>query len=244
MPFRSRITRWGLAALGVLVVCALGGWANPPNILDPRGPVALKESDLFWFILIVATVVFVIVMSALLYSIIRFRARPGMPAPRQLHGNNALEIGWTIVPSIILLLVLIFTISTMFSLAQPTGVPTMTVRAVGHQWWWEFQYPDQHLVTADELHVPTNMVVHVELYSNNVIHSFWIPQLTGKTDVIPGHNNTMWFSSNTPGTYRGECAEFCGTQHANMNFEVVVDSPAAYATWLAGQQAPAAKPTS
>jgi len=244
MPFRSRKTRWGLAALGALVAFALGGWANPPNILDPHGPEALKESNLFWFILVVATIIFVAVMSVLLYSIVRFRARPGMPVPRQLHGNNKLEIAWTVVPSIVLLLVLFMTISTMFSLAQPTGVPTMTVRAIGHQWWWEFQYPDQHIVTADELHVPTNMVVHVELYSNNVIHSFWIPQLSGKTDVIPGHDNTMWFSSDKTGVYRGECAEFCGTQHAHMNFEVVVDSPGVYATWLAGQQAPAAKPTS
>ena len=167
------------------------------------------------------------------------------PAPRQIHGLNWLEITWTIIPTGVLVAVLIVTLYTLLgAIQQPTGVPTMTVNAVGHQWWWEFQYPDQHFVTADELHVPVNMVVHVNLISHDVIHSFWIPDLAGKTDVIPGHDNTMWFKSDTPGYYRGECAEFCGTQHAHMDFEVVVQSQADYNAWVAGQQQTAAKPTS
>jgi cytochrome c oxidase subunit 2 len=122
---------------------------------------------------------------------------------------------------------------------------SLHVRAVGHQWWWEFQYEDTSpvLVTGDELHVPVGTVVHVDLTSDNVIHSFWIPQLTGKTDVIPGHDNSLVFKADTAGNYRGECGEYCGTQHANMNFVVVADQPDAYSAWLNGQMALAATPT-
>ena len=248
MPFRSNVSnvkKYGAALAVLLCAAALGAWAHPPNILNPHGYVALAESNLFWFILIIATTVFVLVMSFFIYSIIRFRARPGSPEPVQRHGNSALELAWTIVPTVVLMGVLGTTIYTLlFAIQQPTNVTTITVDAIGHQWWWEFQYPGQNVTTADELHVPLNTVIHVNLISDNVIHSFWIPDLAGKTDVIPGHDNYMWFKSDTPGYYRGECAEFCGTQHANMDFEVVVESQSAYNAWVANQQKPAATPTS
>lgn len=254
MPFKPMTRkRWRLASLlPLLIALALAGCGqtdinlvnHTPNILDPKGPIALKESNLFWFILVVSTVVFVIVITALLYSIIRFRARPGAPEPAQLHGNTKLEIGWTIVPSVILLGVLVMTITTMFGLQQPASANTITVNAIGHQWWWEFQYPDDHVVTADEMWIPTGTVVHVNLISNNVIHSFWVPQLSGKTDVIPGHDNAMWLQADSAGWYRGECAEFCGTQHAHMDFLVRAVSASDYQAWIQQQQAPAAQPTS
>lgn len=245
MPFRSNVKKYGAALAVLLCAAALGAWAHPPNILNPHGYVALTESNLFWFILIIATTVFVLVMSFFIYSIIRFRARPGSPEPVQRHGNSALELAWTIVPTVVLMGVLGTTIYTLlFAIQQPTNVTTITVDAIGHQWWWEFTYPGQHITTADELHVPVNTVIHVNLISDNVIHSFWIPDLAGKTDVIPGHDNYMWFKSDTPGYYRGECAEFCGTQHANMDFEVVVDSQSDYNTWRANQRLLPAKPTS
>lgn len=235
----------------LLIALLLAGCGNTslndinhtPNLLDPQSPVALAESNLFWVILIVATFVFVVVMAALLYSIVRFRSRPGAPAPVQTHGNTQIEIAWTIAPSIVLVLVLIGTIYTMFAVQQPAAQNTITVNAIGHQWWWEFQYPDQHIVTADEMYIPTNTVVHVNLVSNNVIHSFWVPQLTGKTDVIPGHNNSMWVESNSVGWYRGLCAEFCGTQHAHMDFLVHAVSPSDYQAWVSQQQQQAAQPT-
>jgi cytochrome c oxidase subunit 2 len=253
MPFKPNMrNRRRLTSLLPLVIAlALAGCGqtdvnqiqHTPNILDPQGPIAFAESNLFWFILAVSTFVFVAVMSVLLYSIIKFRSRPDAPEPRQIHGNTQLEIGWTIVPSLFLLGVLIMTITTMFNIQQPASANTITVNAIGHQWWWEFQYPNDNVVTADEMWIPTGTVVHINLISDNVIHSFWVPQLGGKTDVIPGHDNAMWLKADTNGWYRGECAEFCGTQHAHMDFLVHAVSAADYQTWITQQQAPAAQPT-
>jgi cytochrome c oxidase subunit 2 len=253
MPFKPKTLKrwWRASLLPLLLALGLAGCGqtdinlvnHTPNILDPQGPIAYKESNLFWFILVVSTVVFVAVVSALLYSIIRFRARPGAPEPVQLHGNTKLEIAWTVAPSVVLLIVLVITITTMFGLQQPASAKTITVNAVGHQWWWEFQYPDSRIVTADEMWIPTGTVVHVNLISDNVIHSFWVPQLSGKTDVIPGHDNTMWLQADRSGWYRGECAEFCGTQHAHMDFLVHAVSASDYQAWVSQQQAVAAQPT-
>lgn len=220
---------------------------HTPNMLIPQGPIALKESNLFWIILYISIAVFVIVVAALLYSIVRFRSRPGMPEPVQTHGNTKIEIAWTIVPSIVLVGVLVATISTMFQIQQPTSKNTITVNAIGHQWWWEFDYPaqgnSQKFVTADEMWIPTNTIVHINLISNNVIHSFWVPELGGKTDVIPGHDNEMWIQADRSGWYRGECGEYCGTQHAHMDFLVHAVSSSAYQAWVTQQQQVAAQPT-
>jgi cytochrome c oxidase subunit II len=245
MESHSRLTRWVIVPLLMLLSAVLfGGCANSPNVLDPAGPVAKKESDLFWIILVVATIIFVGVTGVLVYSILRFRERPDMPQPRQIHGNTTIEIVWTIVPSVVLFIVLFFTIFTMVGLAQPQTSNVVHVRAIGHQWWWEFQYTDTSpvVVTGDEMHVPLGTVVQVDLRSDNVIHSFWVPQLTGKTDVIPGHNNQLWLQADRTGSYRGECAEYCGLQHAHMDFVVVADSADVYQSWLQGQEAVAAAP--
>lgn len=248
MPLFRGMKRWAILIPALLLSALLIAACEPTpqTMMNPAGPVATNELNLFWFILVVATIVFVAVEGWLIFSIIRYRERPNMPNPRQIHGNNTVELIWTIAPSIFLFAVLAGTIYTMFSLQQPAG-PKLEVRAVGHQWWWEFDYLNQHIVTADTLYVPTNTIVQVDLHSDNVIHSFWIPALTGKTDVIPGHNNTLWFkayTNNTATTYRGACAEYCGTQHAHMNFTVVVVDPATFSTWLSGQQQAARTPTS
>ncbi len=222
---------------------SLNDITHTPNMLDPQGPIALKESNLFWGILIIATAVFVIVISVLIYSIVRYRARPDSPEPTQTHGNTKIEIAWTIAPSVVLVLVLIATITTMFSVQQPASPKTITINAVGHQWWWEFQYPDQHFVTADEMWMPTNTVVHINLISNNVIHSFWVPELHGKMDLIPSRINYVNIQADQAGTYRGECAEFCGTQHAHMDFLVHAVSNSQYQAWVTQQQQVAATPT-
>jgi len=219
--------------LASLLLSACG--ENSPSILDTHGPVAASEAGLFWFILVVATIVFVAVEGLLIWSIIRYRERPNAPMPKQTHGNNRVELIWTIVPSIFLFAVLIGTIYTMFGLSQPAG-QALNVRVVGHQWWWEFDYENAGIITADELVVPTGAIVHLDLKSENVIHSFWVPQLTGKTDVVPGHDNTKWFKADNPGYFRGLCTEFCGLQHANMEFYVKALAPNDYQTWLTGQQ--------
>lgn len=237
MPIFRGVKRWGVVLsvllLASMLLAACG--ENSPSTLDTAGPVAAKEAGLFWFILWIATFVFVVVEGLLIWSIIRFRERPNSPMPKQTHGNNTIELAWTIIPSIFLFAVLIGTIYTMFSLNQPAG-PTINVQVVGHQWWWEFDYENAHITTADELVVPTGTIIHLDLKSDNVIHSFWVPQLTGKTDVVPGHANTKWFQADKTGYFRGQCTEFCGLQHANMEFYVRALSPNDYQTWLTGQQ--------
>ena len=244
MPLFRGMKRWGVLLsaliLSSLLLAACG--ESSPSVLNTQGPVAAKEAGLFWFILIVATIVFVIVEGLLIYSIVRYRERPGMPAPRQTHGNTNLEIIWTIAPSIFLFAVLIGTIYTMFNLSNISGTGRpVTVQVVGHQWWWEFNYQNEGFVTADEMRIPVDTVINVSLQSTNVIHSFWIPQLTGKTDVVPGHNNTKVFKADTIGTYRGLCTEYCGLQHAHMDFFVIVMSQDGYNSWVTAQQQAAAK---
>jgi cytochrome c oxidase subunit 2 len=232
--------RWALilsaVLLSSLLLAACGG--NSPSILNPSGPVALKESNLFWFILVVATIVFVVVETILIISIVRFRERPNSPAPIQTHGNNTVEIIWTVLPSLFLFVVLVGTIYTMFGLTSFSSANSrpLQIRVVGHQWWWEFDYLNEHIVTADELVVPVGTRVEAQLLSQNVIHSFWVPELFGKTDVVPGHNNMSVFQADNTGTYRGQCTEFCGLQHAHMNFYVIVKSQDDYNTWLTSQE--------
>ena len=245
MRFPSKLRRWaGVAVLALVAGGLLSACSdNGATFINPQGPVANAESNLFWFILIVATLIFVGVVSALIFGIVRYRDRPNAPEARQFHGNTKLEIAWTITPSVILFIILAVTIGTMFAIASPPGNQTdITVNAIGHQWWWEFQYPDQHIVTADEMVIPINARVHVNLISDNVIHSFWVPSLAGKTDVIPGHDNTLWLKGTSIGQFRGECAEFCGTQHAHMDFQVDVRSQNDYQAWVSQQQATAAAP--
>jgi cytochrome c oxidase subunit 2 len=249
MPlFRGTKKRWLLLVTGMLlssVLLAACG-ENSPSILETHGPVAQSESFLFWVILIIATVVFVGVESMLIYSAWRYRERPNAPTPVQSHGNLRVELIWTVIPALILFVVLVYTIRGLIEVApenQPGG-PTEVVRAIGHQWWWEFYYPKYNITTADSMHVPTNTVIQVELYSNNVIHSFWVPALAGKTDLIPGHANRKWFKADNAGVYEGICAEFCGLQHANMRFNVVAESSDAFNTWAIAQKQAATAPTS
>ncbi|HEV2582751.1 MAG TPA: cytochrome c oxidase subunit II [Ktedonobacteraceae bacterium] len=247
MPKTRKVKRWGIISTAILLssvlLAACGG--TPPSILDTHGPVAAKEAGLFWFILAVATFVFVVVEGVLIVSIVRFRERPNAPEPKQLHGNNTIEIIWTVAPSLFLFAVLIGTIYTMFNLTNISGQGrTEEITVVGHQWWWEFDYKIEGIVTADELVVPQGTLIHTVLESNNVIHSFWVPQITGKTDVVPGHMNDKLFKADDTGTFRGLCTEYCGLEHAHMAFDLVVMTPANYQTWVSGQQLKAQIPAS
>ncbi|WP_236023233.1 cytochrome c oxidase subunit II [Dictyobacter formicarum] len=251
MPVFRRAKRWlallSLLSLSSILLAACG--ENSPSILDTSGPVAASESSLFWLILIISVIIFVLVEGILIFSIIRYRERPGAPNPFQNHGNLKLELVWTVIPTLVLFVILFFTIRGLLYVApenEPAASasqPKIEVTAIGHQWWWEFYYPNYHVTTADTLEVPVNTTVHVNLFSNNVIHSFWVPALTGKTDVVPGHNNTKWFVAEKAGTYTGICAEYCGTQHANMRFNVKVVNNNDFQSWVSTQQQAAAAPT-
>jgi cytochrome c oxidase subunit 2 len=247
MPIFHRTKRWPLLfsclLLFSILLSACG--ENSPSILDTHGPIANSEGTVFWVIFGIATFVFVAVEGALVFSIIRYRERPNTGNPQQIHGSTKLELLWTIIPTIFLVVILVFTIRGLLQVApeaEPADPNKVTVTVIGHQWWWEFYYPQYHITTADTLEIPTNTVIHVNLFSNNVIHSFWVPELTGKTDVIPGHDNTKWFIANDPGLYMGSCAEFCGTQHANMKFNVKAVDFNTYMTWIHKQEQAAAKP--
>jgi cytochrome c oxidase subunit 2 len=187
-------------------------------------------------------VVSILVEGALLYAAIRYRRRPGQPLPRQTHGNTLLEITWTIIPTILILGLGIWSVTTLFKLDKPPAsadANILEVTVTGHQWWWEFEYPDvdgngKVITTANELRVPVGRAIEVLLQSDDVIHSFWIPKLAGKVDVVPTRNNRLWFLADETGTFYGQCAEFCGTAHAQMKFLVQVLTQEDYDAWVAG----------
>lgn len=159
------------------------------------------------------------------------------PLPNQVHGNTPLEITWTIIPAIILIVILFFTFRTQAALSAPPESPnTVNVRVVAHQWWWEFQYPDLGVVTANELHIPTGAPIAISLESHDVIHSFWVPLLGGKQDAIPGRVNKLWLQADEEGTYFAQCAEFCGVEHALMRFLVFAESPSAFSSWATNER--------
>ena len=246
MPLFRKTKRWSAIVTAMLlssILLAACG-ENSPSILRPAGPVARNEAAIFWIIFYIALFIFLVVEGVLVYSVVRFRERPNSPMPRQIHGNDNLEIAWTVAPAIFLFIVLGATIYYLFTL-NPVGANNLQVRVVAHQWWWEFDYPGYHIVTADSMHIPAGYVIDAQLVSNNVIHSFWVPALTGKKDVIPGHDNHLLFEADMTAagnTYPGECVEFCGSQHAHMHFDVVVDGQDAFKTWISAQQQAAAPP--
>jgi cytochrome c oxidase subunit 2 len=198
--------------------------------------------DLFNVIFWVAVFIFVVVGGGLLYTVIRFRRRPGQGIPAQVHGNTALEIGWTIAPTLVLAVV---AVPTLLALVYVSNAPkdSLEVNVTAHQWWWEFEYPGLGVVTANELHVPVGKSVKVNLTSKDVIHSFWVPKLAGKMDIFPGKTTDMWFKADEGGEYFGQCAEFCGQSHAWMRFRVIVDTLEGFEAWVEKEGAQAAKPT-
>jgi cytochrome c oxidase subunit II len=219
---------------------------TPPSTLNPAGPNSAVIASLFNVVLVIATVVFVVVEGLILISAFRFRRRSkDTSEPTQVHGNTKAEIAWTILPAMIVVTLFVLALQGQQSLdAKPAAAAEqMTVKVIGHQFWWEYQYPDLGITTATDLVIPTGKVVNLELSSVDVIHSFWVPQLNGKTDAFPNHVNFTWIQANTPGTYYGQCAELCGASHANMRAVVVAKTPEEFDQWVKDQQSPAAAPT-
>ena len=195
-------------------------------------------------VLAVAAGILVVVGGLLTYSIIRYRRRRDDDGsePPQVYGSDQIELAWTVIPTIIVIALGLVTARTIYDVQdaqKPPGATEVTV--IGHQWWWEIRYPELGIVTANELHVPASedpavAPTFLELESADVVHSFWVPQLAGKTDLIPNRRNRMWIAPREPGLYLGQCAEFCGTQHAHMLLRVRVHPRAEYERWVAAQQ--------
>jgi cytochrome c oxidase subunit 2 len=222
-------------------------WSQSPSYLHPAGAAAAPAAVLGWILLGIAVAVVLVVAVLVLIPSLR-RAGPGGTAvARSGHGLSWILIGGLAVPVVILLVVFVLTVRTLAAVAMPRRTAA-TVEVIGHRWWWEVRYldsmPDGIAVTANELHLPVGQPVRVELSSKDVIHSFWVPQLAGKTDLVPGQRNVAWVEADRSGTYWGACAEYCGLQHARMGLTVVAESPAAFRKWLETQQRPAAAPTS
>jgi cytochrome c oxidase subunit II len=233
---RARAARMAVfaGALGLLLAACTQGL--PQDSLDPAGPVAERQYELFTLVFWIAVGVFVIVEGLLVFALFRFRHREGRE-PRQVHGNTRLEVAWTIVPAVLLAGVAVPTVATIFDLAGEPPPNALEVTVTGHQWWWEVEYQDEEVVTANEVHVPTDRPVVLTLLSDDVIHSFWVPRLAGKQDLVPGQSETLMFTAPRPGTYRGTCTEYCGLSHANMRFRVIAQEPSEFEAWVQDQTA-------
>ena len=218
------------------------------DTLSPLGPVAREQDKLWDLTFLIAVVIFFIVEGLLVYAVVRFRERPGRQAA-QFHGNTKLEVVLTVIPSLILAGIAVPTVQTIFDQAK-TPDDALHVRVVGKQFWWEYEYLDSGVITANELHIPTHQPVHLTIDGvatevngeRGVIHSFWVPRLSGAQDVIPGRTTSINLEADEPGEYEGQCKEFCGLSHANMRLRVIAHEPAEFAAWLAGQQEEAAEP--
>lgn len=218
------------------------GCAGTPSFFYPGGPGAEETRFIGIVIFGICAGIFLLVEILLISAILRYRNRPESMAKRT-YGNWKLELLWTVVPAI--LLAYMFALSMKGMDLEPLPSPnTLPVKVVARQWWWGVEYPGTGVVTANEIHVPAGREVRVELTSLDVIHSFWVPQLSGKTDVIPGHTRHQSFLAARRGSYVGECAEFCGVEHGHMDFLVVAETPGEFSAWIRRQRAPAAEPPS
>jgi cytochrome c oxidase subunit 2 len=238
-----------LILLGFLgaIATACGTSEQPQNSLRPEGPEAQQLDNLFRPVFWIAVAVFFLVNGLILAIVVRFRDRGDADeriAPPQVHGNTRLEIGWTILPAALLAVISFFTVATVLDInRQPEGDDVLQVTVVGHQWWWEYQYPDSGVVTANELHIPVDTRVNLRLLSDDVIHSFWPPKLAGKVDVIPGRVNYMTIEASEAKRYAGQCAEYCGLSHANMRLVVVAHERPDFEEWLSDQHEAATTPS-
>ncbi|MCM3873602.1 MAG: cytochrome c oxidase subunit II [Pyrinomonadaceae bacterium] len=221
--------------------------ANPggiTNIFKPLSQPAQEIREISLLVIAICATIFLIVAGLLAYTIVRYRHRPGdeVSEPPQIYGSNQIELAWTVLPLLIVFVLILVTSRTIADIQnRKPGPGAVQATVVGHQWWWEIRYPELGIVTANELHVPagTNSLpqpTFLKLESADVAHSFWVPQLAGKTDLIPNRQNLMWIEPTQPGTYLGNCAEYCGTQHARMLIRVIVQPPAEFERWVAEQK--------
>jgi cytochrome c oxidase subunit 2 len=208
----------------------------------PESDFARILQDLFSQIVFLAAIVFVVVEAVLFYAVFKYRRR-STDLPSQTHGNSTIEIMWTIAPAVVLVFVALPTVRAIFQSYHPQKEGTVQVKAIGHQWWWEFQYPQLGITTANEIHFPAGQRATIEIESADIIHGFWVPNLGGKRDAIPTRINELWWTPDRAGLYFGQCTQLCGTSHANMRLRAIVHEPAEWDAWLATMRAGNPPPT-
>ena len=243
----------GILALlaGILLAAGLCTASPPndgtiPNIFQPHSTPAQSIYHLSVFVLTITALIFLVVFSLLTYAVVKFRRKSAGAErePAQVYGSTQIELAWTIIPILIVVVLFLATARVIHAIQDAPKPPTaVEVTVIGHQFWWEFRYPALGIVTANELHVPVSdptrpTPTFLKLLSADTDHSFWIPELAGKTDLIPNHPNQMWMEPDRTGIYLGQCAQYCGTQHAKMLLQVSVDSPEAFSAWVRTQQRP------
>jgi cytochrome c oxidase subunit 2 len=225
-------------ALGTAVfLCGCGGAPGP---LEPKGPVALRIAELAWVLLALAGGIYVLVLVLLALGLIYGGLRRG-PRPPRRETRFVLASG-AVLPLLILIPLMVLASVTMAGSSAGPDPPALTIEVTGHQWWWEIRYPEHDVVTANEIHLPAGQPVQLVLTSTDVIHSFWVPELHGKMDLIPGRTNSLRVQADAPGVFRGRCAEFCGLQHARMGLLVIAEPADRMAQWMDEQRQPAAQP--
>ena len=243
-PTRHRLIRLGLLSVAVVLLgaCSFIGIEDAAlTTFEPAGPFARRIDNLFWPVFWIAVAIFVLVQGAILVAVFMFRDRDGSKEARQLHGSPKLEIAWTIVPALILAGVAVPTTAAVFDL---TGCEEDSIRVevTGHQWWFEYHYPDAGVDTANVMVIPAGEEICAVMTSDDVIHNFWIPALNGKRYLVPGQTTELRLEADEPGEYWGHCAEFCGLSHSLMRARVQALSAADYEAWLGSQQTAAALP--
>jgi cytochrome c oxidase subunit 2 len=227
---------------GAIVPAGCGG---NQSMFNPQGPAARSISDLGWFLIVLCAAIYLAVMAALAIALVRGRRDSDqLPETKaRLTRNVVLASAGTVA---VLVALAVATFAADRGLNSPSGPGAVTVDVIGHQWWWDFQYrdvsPNDFVSVPNELHVPVGVPIHIKAQSRDVIHSFWVPNLHGKRDLIPGLITNTWFQADTPGVYRGQCAEFCGHQHANMALQVVAEPMDRFLEWIRQQRRPAAEP--
>jgi cytochrome c oxidase subunit 2 len=226
------------------------------DVFKPQGPIARKIDHLQRPVFVIAGLVFLLVQGLIVATIVKHRHRPGRPEPIQVHGNTKLEIGWTVLPALLLVGVAFPTVFTIFDLAKEPTTNVLPVDVYGHMWWWEYRYPTLGISTANELHIPVGSPVRLSLhtiepglpaakgedFATGVIHSFWVPALAGKQDVVPGRTNKLTIQASEENEYWGQCAEYCNLSHANMRLRVFSHNQPKFDEWVAQQRKPVEKP--
>ena len=231
------------AFVAALVVAAIScNEAHPNSTLTPHTDLG-REIDFLWDrLLLLGTIVFILVEVVLIYVVFRYRHRENQGTPPQTHGSTKLEIAWTLIPAVILVFIAVPTVRTIFITQAQAAPGSLEIDVTGHQWWWEFRYPDYGVTTANEIYLPVGRTVNFRLRSADVIHSFWAPELGGKRDVVTNRTNYIWYTPDTAiagNVWNGFCVEFCGASHANMRFRVFTVTPQQFESWVAGQKMPA-----